>query len=36
MDQENSRMLGKHSAIPKQYNWASLQCLNGDELKSRW
>ena len=36
MDQENSAMLGKHSTLPEQYNWASLQRLNGDELESHY
>lgn len=36
MDQEGSTMLGKHSAIPQQYNWASLQRLNGEELESHY
>ena len=36
MDQENSTMLGKQSAIPETSNWASLQRLNGDELESHY
>lgn len=29
-------MLGRQSAIPENYNWASLQRLNGDELESHY
>ena len=36
MDSENSSMLGRQSAIPEQYKWASLQRLNGDELESHY
>src|SRR6266496_4910371 len=36
MDQETSTMLGKHSAMPEQYNWASLQRLDGDDLESHY
>jgi type I restriction enzyme M protein len=36
MDQENRTMLGRSSAIPEGYNWASLQRLNGDELESHY
>ena len=33
MDDENVRVLGKASAIPEEYNWASLRRLSGDELE---
>src|SRR5688572_14407153 len=33
MDQEGSAMLGLPSSIPEQFNWASLQRLDGDELE---
>src|SRR5512141_1425006 len=36
MDQEGSTMLGKSSAIPEQYNWASLLRLDGDELEGHY
>ena len=36
MDSENSTMLGRQSAIPEQYDWASLQRLDGDELESHY
>ena len=36
MDQENSTMLGKPSAIPEQYNWASLLKLDGDALEGHY
>ncbi|NUQ84430.1 MAG: SAM-dependent DNA methyltransferase [Anaerolineales bacterium] len=36
MDAENASMLGRQSAIPENYNWASLQRLNGDELESHY
>jgi len=36
MDQEGSAMLGLPSSIPAQYNWASLQRLDGDDLESHY
>ena len=36
MDQENSRMLGKPSAIPPEFNWAGLLRLDGEELESHY
>ena len=33
MDDENVHVLGKPSAIPAEYNWASLRKLSGDELE---
>jgi type I restriction enzyme M protein len=33
MDDENAQVLGKPSAIPAEYNWASLRRLSGDELE---
>jgi type I restriction enzyme M protein len=33
MDDENVTMLGKPSAIPGEYSWASLRGLDGDELE---
>ena len=36
MDQEGRAMLGLHSSIPEQFNWASLQHLDGDELESHY
>ena len=33
MDDENVRMLGKPSAIPAEYNWASLHGLSGEALE---
>jgi len=36
MDQEGSAMLGLPSSIPEQFNWASLQRLDGDELESHY
>jgi type I restriction enzyme M protein len=36
MDAENASMLGRLSAIPSQYNWGSLQRLNGDDLESHY
>jgi type I restriction enzyme M protein len=36
MDAENASMLGRPSAIPSQYNWASLQRLDGDALESHY
>ncbi len=36
MDDENVQVLGKPSAIPGEYNWASLRRLSGDELESHY
>jgi type I restriction enzyme M protein len=36
MDDENVNVLGKPSAVPAQYNWASLRKLSGDELESHY
>ena len=36
MDQEGSAMLGQPSSIPEQFNWASLQRLDGDDLESHY
>ncbi len=36
MDQEGSAMLGIPSSIPSQYNWGSLQRLDGDDLESHY
>ena len=36
MDAENASMLGMQSAIPDQYNWASLQRLDGDDLETHY
>jgi type I restriction enzyme M protein len=36
MDDENVQVLGKPSAIPTEYNWASLRKLSGDELESHY
>jgi type I restriction enzyme M protein len=36
MDDENVRMLGKPSAIPAEYNWASLRSLSGDGLEDHY
>ncbi len=36
MDDENVQVLGKPSAIPAEYNWASLKKLSGDELESHY
>ena len=36
MDQEGSAMLGLPSSIPEQFNWASLQRLDGDDLESHY
>jgi type I restriction enzyme M protein len=36
MDDENVRVLDKPSAIPDEYNWASLRRLSGDELESHY
>src|SRR5512142_2452943 len=36
MDLENSTMLGKPSAIPGQFNWASLLKLGGDALEGHY
>lgn len=33
IDDENTRVLGKASAIPGEYNWSSLRKLSGDELE---
>ncbi len=33
MDDENTSVLGKPSAIPEAYNWSSLRKLSGDELE---
>ncbi len=36
MDDENVHVLGKPSAIPNEYNWASLRRLDGDELEGHY
>jgi type I restriction enzyme M protein len=36
MDDENLRVLGKPSAIPAAFNWASLRSRSGDELESHY
>ncbi len=36
MDDENVHVLGKPSAIPHEYNWASLRNLSGDELENHY
>ena len=36
MDAENTSMLGRKSAIPEQYNWVSLQRLDGDDLETHY
>ena len=36
MDAENTSMLGRPSAIPSQYNWTSLQRLDGDDLETHY
>src|SRR4030042_960979 len=36
MDDENVQVLGKPSAIPAEYNWASLRKLSGDERESHY
>jgi type I restriction enzyme M protein len=36
MDDEKFQVLGKPSAIPTEYNWASLRKLSGDELESHY
>jgi type I restriction enzyme M protein len=36
MDQEGRAMLGLPSSIPEQFNWASLQRLDGDDLESHY
>jgi type I restriction enzyme M protein len=36
MDDENVCVLDKPSAIPDEYNWASLRRLSGDELESHY
>ena len=36
MDDENGSMLGKASAIPAEFNWASLLRLDGDELERHY
>jgi len=36
MDDENVQKLGKPSAIPAEYNWASLRRLSGDELEAHY
>jgi type I restriction enzyme M protein len=36
MDDENVHVLGKPSAIPSEYNWASLRDLSGDELERHY
>jgi type I restriction enzyme M protein len=36
MDHENTVMLGRQSAIPTQYNWSSLQRLDGEALESHY
>jgi type I restriction enzyme M protein len=36
MDDENVHVLGKPSAIPGEFNWASLRSLSGDELESHY
>jgi type I restriction enzyme M protein len=36
MDYENVKQLGKESAIPKDYNWSSLQGLSGEDLEKQY
>jgi type I restriction enzyme M protein len=36
MDAENVSMLGRPSAIPGQFNWGSLQRLDGDDLETHY
>ena len=36
MDNENEKILGKPSAIPGEFNWASLKDRDGDELESHY
>ncbi len=36
MDDENVHVLGKPSALPAAYNWASLRSLSGDELETHY
>jgi len=36
MDDKNEHQLQKPSAIPPEYNWASLRSLSGDELESHY
>lgn len=36
MDHENATLLGKESAVPEQYNWASLSAKRGVELESHY
>lgn len=36
MDYENVKQLGKNSAIPKEYDWSSLQGKSGEELESQY
>src|SRR5512142_483852 len=36
MDYEGSTMLGKKSAIPAKYNWASLLSKDGEELEAHY
>ncbi len=36
MDDEQARLLGKHSAIPAGLNWQSLAGLSGDELETQY
>ncbi|MBI5840085.1 MAG: SAM-dependent DNA methyltransferase [Chloroflexi bacterium] len=36
MDSEGSAMLGLPSSIPEQFNWASLQRLDGDDLETHY
>ena len=36
MDDESASVLGKASAIPAEYNWASLRRLSGDELEVQY
>ena len=36
MDDEDVHVLSKPSAIPAEYNWASLRSLSGDELESHY
>jgi type I restriction enzyme M protein len=36
MDQENSSLLGRSSAIPEAYNWSSLLRLDGERLETHY
>ena len=36
MDCENEKQLGKKSAIPSDYNWASLHSKSGEDLEKQY